>query len=109
MRNSPDIQGYIQFTNDTTYWQEHSFQFIFQNATSFWLWGGKDVAVYGIDYASFSLHCWNVSLIIALGGGTIDGNGQTWYNLYAVDPLVNRPTLIGLEGLHNSVISNLNL
>ncbi|RLL95287.1 hypothetical protein CFD26_101708 [Aspergillus turcosus] len=84
-----DIQGYIQFTNDTTYWQEHSFQFIFQNATSFWLWGGKDVAVYG--------------------GGTIDGNGQTWYNLYAVDPLVNRPTLIGLEGLHNSVISNLNL
>jgi hypothetical protein len=62
-----------------------------------------------MEYASPGLHRWNVSLIIAVGGGTIDGNGQTWYNLYAVNPLVNRPTLIGLEGLHNSVISNLNL
>ncbi|CAL5868714.1 uncharacterized protein PFLUO_LOCUS2941 [Penicillium psychrofluorescens] len=84
-----DIQGYIQFTDNTTYWQDNSFQFIFQNATSFWLWGGEGVAVYG--------------------GGTINGNGQVWYDLYAENPVLNRPSLIGIEGLHNSVISNLNL
>ena len=29
--------------------------------------------------------------------------------MYAENPLVNRPTLIGIEGLHNAVITDLNL
>lgn len=43
------------------------------------------------------------------GGGTINGNGQVWYDLFAQNPLTNRPSLMGVEGLHNSVISDLNL
>lgn len=79
----------IQFTNDTDYWQANSFRFIFQNVTSFWKWGGDDVSVYG--------------------GGTIDGNGQIWYDLYAADIYTLRPVLIGVDGLKNSIFSNLNL
>jgi len=85
--NWTDIQGYIQFTNDTDYWQANSFRLIFQNATTFWEWGGHDVAIYG--------------------GGTIDGNGQIWYDLYAQNALILRPVLMGIIGLHDSTISNL--
>lgn len=46
LMNSLDIQGKIQFTNDTTYWQANSFRFAFQNATGFWQFGGEDVAIY---------------------------------------------------------------
>ncbi|KAF4628804.1 hypothetical protein G7Y89_g9351 [Cudoniella acicularis] len=82
-----DIQSYIQFTNDTTYWQANSFRFVFQNVTSFFKLGGNDVQIYG--------------------GGTIDGNGQVWYDLYASNIYALRPVLFGLDGLHNSAISNL--
>jgi galacturan 1,4-alpha-galacturonidase len=83
----PDIQSYIQFTNDTTYWQANSFKFIFQNVTSFFKLGGNDVNIYG--------------------GGTIDGNGQVWYDLYAANIYTLRPVLIGIDGLHNSILSDL--
>lgn len=39
----------------------------------------------------------------------MDGNGQAWYDLYAENEYILRPTLIGAIGLHNSSISNLNL
>ncbi len=42
-----DIQGRILFTNDTDYWQAHSFPFIFQNVTTFFKLGGEDVFIYG--------------------------------------------------------------
>jgi galacturan 1,4-alpha-galacturonidase len=84
---APDIQSYIQFTNDTVYWQANSFKFIFQNVTSFWKIGGTDVAFYG--------------------GGTIDGNGQVWYDLYAANIYTLRPVLIGIDGLHDSIFTDL--
>jgi galacturan 1,4-alpha-galacturonidase len=46
LTSDADIRGHIKFTNDTTYWQAHSFKFVFQNATSFWQIGGEDVAIY---------------------------------------------------------------
>ncbi|KAF8865204.1 pectin lyase-like protein [Acephala macrosclerotiorum] len=82
-----DIQSYIQFTNDTTYWQANSFRFIFQNVTSFFKLGGTDVNIYG--------------------GGTLDGNGQIWYDTYAANIYTLRPVLIGVDGLHDSIISDL--
>jgi galacturan 1,4-alpha-galacturonidase len=82
-----DIQGYVLFSDDTTYWQANSFKFGFQNVTSFFKLGGDDVSIYG--------------------GGTLDGNGQAWYDLYASDIYTLRPVLIGIDGLHNSTISNL--
>ncbi|MCJ1376235.1 hypothetical protein MMC20_007476 [Loxospora ochrophaea] len=84
-----DIQGYIQFTNDTDYWQANSFKQIFQNATTFFQLGGEDVNVYG--------------------GGTLDGNGQVWYDLYAQNIYILRPVLFGTIGLKGGSISNLNL
>lgn len=83
------IQGYIQFTNNTNYWQKHSFNQTFQNATTFFQLGGKDVNVYG--------------------GGMLDGNGQIWYDLYAANIYTLRPILFGTIGLHSGAISNLRL
>jgi len=82
-----DIQGYVLFSNDTDYWQANSFPFVFQNVTSFFKLGGEDVNIYG--------------------GGTLDGNGQIWYDLFAANIFTLRPVLIGIDGLHDSIISDL--
>ncbi|QDS70489.1 Exopolygalacturonase [Venturia effusa] len=84
-----EIAGTILFTNDTKYWQANAFKQIFQNVTTFFQLGGNDVNVYG--------------------GGTIDGNGQVWYDLYAKDIYILRPVLFGTVGLYNSTIQDLNL
>ncbi|ORY67773.1 pectin lyase fold/virulence factor [Pseudomassariella vexata] len=82
-----DIQGEILFSNDTTYWQANSFPFIFQNVTSFFKLGGDDVFIYG--------------------GGTLNGNGQVWYDAYAANIYTLRPVLVGVDGLTNSIVSDL--
>ncbi|KKA19006.1 Polygalacturonase [Rasamsonia emersonii CBS 393.64] len=84
-----EINGYIQFTNDTDYWQAHAFRQGFQNATTFFQLGGKDVNIYGT--------------------GTLDGNGQVWYDLYAQNDLILRPILMGIIGLHGGTIGPLKL
>ncbi|KAH8908582.1 exopolygalacturonase [Coniochaeta sp. PMI_546] len=84
-----DVQGTILFTNDTDYWQAHGFQFGFQNVTTFFKLGGEDVLMYG--------------------GGTIDGNGQAWYDLYAKNIFILRPVLFGIDGLKDAIFSGLNL
>ncbi|RJE26348.1 Exo-polygalacturonase [Aspergillus sclerotialis] len=84
-----EILGTIQFTKDTDYWQENSFKHGFQNATTFFNLGGEDVNVYG--------------------GGTLDGNGQVWYDLYAEDNLILRPILVGIIGLKGGTIGPLKL
>ncbi|KAE8146771.1 putative exopolygalacturonase X [Aspergillus avenaceus] len=84
-----EILGKITFTPDTDYWQENSFKHTFQNATTFFNLGGVDVNVYG--------------------GGTLDGNGQVWYDLFAEDKLILRPILVGIIGLHGGTIGPLKL
>ncbi|KAL1970201.1 hypothetical protein VTN77DRAFT_5361 [Rasamsonia byssochlamydoides] len=84
-----EITGYIQFTNDTNYWQANAFRQGFQNATTFFQLGGEDVNIYG--------------------NGTLDGNGQVWYDLYAQNDLILRPVLVGIIGLHGATIGPLNL
>ncbi|KAL4917705.1 pectin lyase fold/virulence factor [Aspergillus aurantiobrunneus] len=84
-----EILGRIVFTDDTDYWQANSFKHTFQNATTFFQLGGEDVNVYG--------------------GGTLDGNGQIWYDLFAEDALILRPILFGVIGLHGGTIGPLKL
>lgn len=84
-----EILGTIQFTNDTDYWQANAFKHVYQNATTFFQLGGEDVNVYG--------------------DGTLDGNGQVWYDLYAENALVLRPILVGVIGLHGGTIGPLKL
>ena len=55
--------------------------------TSFFKLGGNDVNIYG--------------------GGTLNGNGQVWYDLYAANIYILRPVLIGIDGLKNSIVSGL--
>ncbi|KAK8193542.1 Exopolygalacturonase X [Phyllosticta capitalensis] len=83
------IGGTVLFTNDTDYWQASGFNQTFQNATTFFQLGGTDVNVYG--------------------GGTLDGQGQAWWDLYASDIYILRPILFGTIGLHGGSIANLNL
>lgn len=82
-----DIQGEILFSDNTTYWQANSFPFVFQNVTSFFKLGGEDVFIYG--------------------GGTLNGNGQVWYDLYASNIYTLRPVLIGIDGLKDSILTDL--
>ena len=84
-----EIQGHVQFSNDTDYWQANAFTQVYQNATTFFQLGGEDVNVYG--------------------EGTLDGNGQVWYDLYAEDALILRPILVGIIGLNGGTIGSLNL
>ncbi|KAI9046081.1 extracellular exo-polygalacturonase-like protein [Aspergillus affinis] len=84
-----DIQGAIQFSDDLTYWQNHTFDLEFQNSTSFVLLGGKDVNVYG--------------------GGSIHGNGQLWWDAYAKDKTIKRPILLATAGLQGGSVSDLNM
>ncbi|KAK8174518.1 pectin lyase fold/virulence factor [Phyllosticta citribraziliensis] len=83
------IGGTVLFTNDTDYWQKAGFNQTFQNATTFFQLGGSDVNVYG--------------------GGTLDGQGQAWWDLYASDIYILRPILFGTIGLRGGLIADLNL
>lgn len=84
-----EFAGRITFSNDTNYWQNNSFYLTYQNATTFWLIGGEDVNIYG--------------------GGTLDGNGQAWYDLYASNPLILRPILLVIYGARGGSVKDLEL
>ncbi|KAJ5825355.1 hypothetical protein N7474_002493 [Penicillium riverlandense] len=84
-----EILGTVTFTNDTDYWQAHSFKHVYQNATTFFNLGGEDVNIYG--------------------DGELNGNGQVWYDLYAENNLILRPILFGVIGLHGGTIGPLKL
>jgi len=80
-----DIQGTITFTTDTAYWMDKSFKYAFQNGCSYWQWGGNDVNWFG--------------------GGTIDGAGQVWYDLFAKNSTIQRPLLFATIGMHHASMS----
>ncbi|EED15423.1 extracellular exo-polygalacturonase, putative [Talaromyces stipitatus ATCC 10500] len=84
-----DITGTMKFTNDTNYWINNAFQITFQNSTTFFKLGGQDVNIYG--------------------GGTIDGNGQVWYDLFTQNATLQRPILMGIIGLEGGSIGPLKL
>jgi galacturan 1,4-alpha-galacturonidase len=57
------LDGKILFTDNITYWQNNYFYHPFQKSITFWKWGGKDIRIFG--------------------NGTLDGNGQAWYDGFA--------------------------
>ncbi|KAH9919866.1 glycoside hydrolase family 28 protein [Fomitopsis serialis] len=58
------LSGTVQYTPDIAYWSPNSLYLTFQNATTFWFLSGDDIHLYG--------------------GGTIDGNGQVWYDTFNI-------------------------
>lgn len=85
------LTGTITFTNDIDFWVENSFKYAFQNSSAFWRFGGKDVNIYG------------------RGQGLLDGNGQAWYDAFAVEPTLVRPILFVLDGLHGGSVTGLKM
>ncbi|KXS20620.1 glycoside hydrolase family 28 protein [Gonapodya prolifera JEL478] len=88
------LEGTIKFTDDTKYWQANAFYHPFQKSLMFWKWGGKDIKIYG--------------------SGTIDGNGQRWYNEFAGLEILStgntylRPILFYVENATNIAIEGIN-
>ncbi|EOD51379.1 putative extracellular exo-polygalacturonase protein [Neofusicoccum parvum UCRNP2] len=84
-----DIQGNLKFTDNLEHWRNNSFDLGFQNATSFFKLGGSDVNVYG--------------------GGTIDGQGQPWWDHYPKNKQDKRPVLFATVEMHGGTISDIRL
>lgn len=83
-----DIQGTLSFPSDNlTYWQTHAFDLAYQNATSFFILGGSDIHVYG--------------------AGTVQGNGQAWWDAYASNKALKRPVLFAVVGLQGGSVSGI--
>lgn len=74
------LTGAVKFCDDLNRWLPRNFQFPFQDGSSWWLWGGKDIDLFG------------------LGVGTIDGNGQAWWDANAVSSTIKRPLLFVTDG-----------
>ncbi|KAJ5622769.1 hypothetical protein N7490_011374 [Penicillium lividum] len=63
------LEGEIKFTDDITYWQDNNFYYSFQKSITFWVWGGQDIKIFG--------------------KGTLNGNGQRWYNEFSGNQILD--------------------
>lgn len=85
-----DLQGTLLWSTDTKYWLNHSLPIGYQNQTSAWFFGGKNVR-------------WSGN-----GKGTLDGNGQVWYDLVnGQSNYPNRPHAITIWETYDSVFEGL--
>jgi len=60
-----ELSGTLQYTPDIAKWSPQSYFLTYQNATTFWFLSGNNIHLYG--------------------GGTIDGNGQVWWDTFATN------------------------
>jgi len=58
-----ELTGTVQYTPDIAKWSPQSYYMTYQNATTFWFLSGNNIHLYG--------------------GGTLDANGQVWWDTYA--------------------------
>ncbi|KAE9989949.1 hypothetical protein EG327_002091 [Venturia inaequalis] len=85
-----DVQGILSFpSTNLTYWQTAAFDLQYQNATSFFLLGGHDVNVYGF--------------------GTIQGNGQAWWDAFVKNKALKRPVLFAIVGMQGGSVSEISM
>ncbi|KAK3074545.1 hypothetical protein LTR53_002899 [Teratosphaeriaceae sp. CCFEE 6253] len=56
-----ELRGDVVFSTNVPYWLSHSFNVGLQNQSTAWLFGGTNVSILGL-------------------GGSLNGNGQTWYD-----------------------------
>lgn len=68
------ITGEVNFKSDPYYWADHSFKYDFQNMSSFWKIGGKDIHIYGD---------------LTKGESLLDGHGQAYWEEMAVNKTVS--------------------
>ncbi|KAE8395750.1 pectin lyase fold/virulence factor [Aspergillus alliaceus] len=89
-----DIGGTLLWSTDIKYWLNHSLPVGYQNQSTAFILGGNNVRING--------H----------GIGTLDGNGDTWYQWIREQPNTSnypgRPHAITFSGLTHSVVRGLN-
>jgi galacturan 1,4-alpha-galacturonidase len=68
------ITGEINFRDDVYYWAENSYKLPFQNMSTFWLWGGEDVNIYG-DLSN--------------GKSVLQGHGEAYWKEYVTNKTVS--------------------
>ncbi|KAJ7054496.1 exo-polygalacturonase [Mycena amicta] len=86
-----DLQGTLLWSADNiTYWLNNSLPIGFQNQTSAWFLGGNNIVFDGHGY------------------GTLDGNGQIWYDFTkGVSNLHGRPHALTIRETHNSTFTGI--
>ncbi|KAJ7054495.1 glycoside hydrolase family 28 protein, partial [Mycena amicta] len=86
-----DLQGTLLWSADNiTYWLNNSLPIGFQNQTSAWFLGGNNIVFDGHGY------------------GTLDGNGQIWYDFTkGVSNLHGRPHALTIWATHNSTFKGI--
>lgn len=85
------ITGTVNFCDDIDHWLPRTYKYTFQLSSSMWKFGGKDVNIYGN------------------GVGTLNGNGQKWYDRFASNATLERPILLVTDGLHGGSITGLKM
>lgn len=86
------LTGTINFADDIAYWTSGgAYPITYQNSSAFWIIGGTDVNIYGG------------------GTGTLNGNGELWWNTSLTNDTLRRPILFVADGLEGATISGLNL
>lgn len=80
-----DLQGTLLWDKNIPYWLNHSLPVGYQNQSSAWLFGGESVTWTGHGY------------------GTLDGNGQVWYDfINGTNNYPGRPHSITITGTKDS-------
>ncbi|EJD48551.1 hypothetical protein AURDEDRAFT_199569 [Auricularia subglabra TFB-10046 SS5] len=83
------LQGTIKYFDDLAFWGVHAFPFDFQNASTFWMLGGKN--------------------ILLNGGGTIDGSGQAWWEAFRTNATLVRPLPLTLFKANGAAVTNIKM
>ncbi|KAF4472576.1 exo-rhamnogalacturonase B [Fusarium albosuccineum] len=88
-----DLKGTLLWSTDIQYWLENSLDVGYQNQSTAFILGGNNVVIDG--------H----------GTGTLDGNGDYWYQWIRQQPNTSnypgRPHALTLNGLTNSIVRGL--
>ncbi|KAL4966725.1 pectin lyase fold/virulence factor [Aspergillus stella-maris] len=89
-----DIQGTLLWSTDIYYWLNNSLEVGYQNQSTAWVLGGNNVRINGN------------------GVGTLDGNGDYWYEWISEQENTSnypgRPVALTINGLTNSVVKGIN-
>lgn len=85
-----DLRGTLLWDTNIMYWLNHSLPVGYQNQSTAWLFGGNNVR-------------WN-----GHGYGTLNGNGQVWYDfINGTNNYPGRPHQITITGTSNSVFERI--
>lgn len=83
------VEGTIKFSADLPYWTGNGFYIPFQTQITFWLLGGKN--------------------ILLDGGGTLDGQGQAWYDAFETNSTLLRPITLTIFQANNVMIDDIHM